>query len=357
MVIIRTGQDRISWGAVALLGIPPAVAMFVDLCSTNALAFTMRKFVADPLLITFLGSIHLACNFIVAPLVAWRSDHSWTPCGRRVPFILVGWSLLSIALVATPLAPNLWALIAVIVVYQFGMDWGYTGPWSPLYFETVPPAQRGRAVVVKRLFMMSARVFFFLALIGQFDLVCGTKVQRDLYGASSLLISGERLVYFTAAALVAACTIGIGLVVRETRPAIVESTRPPVAVSWYRRLLDDLRRAGPWPQIAILAFSLVAATTDLGLLQPLLITEQFGYSKKVMGQILTSVTVVEMLVILPAILFIADRLDRFRVFLTGLVVCGWNRSHIGVLLSMRLPLKYRQRYKSSFSPSSDMPDG
>ena len=322
-MVIRTGQDRISWGSMILLGIPPGVAMFVELCSTNALAFTMRKFVADPLLITFLGSIHLACSFIVAPLAAWRSDRAWTPYGRRLPFILVGWTLLAIALVATPFAPNVWVLTAVIVVYQFGMDFGYTGPWPPLYFETVPPQQRGRAVVVKRIFMMSARVFFFLVLIGQFDLVCGTKVQRDLYSASPLRISGEHFIYFTAAGLVAACTIGIAFFVRETRMSL-RGRSVVITESWYRRLLSDMRKAGPWPRITLFAFTLVAATTDLGLLQPLLITEQFGYSKKVFGQILTSVTIAEMLVILPAILFIADRVDRLLLVFAGLFVCTFE---------------------------------
>lgn len=317
---IRTGQERISWLTVALLGIPPGVAMFVELCSANALTFTMRKFVADPLLITFLGSVNLAFNFLVAPVAAWKSDRIRTPWGRRVPLVIVGWSLLALALVAAPFAPNLWILAAVIVVYQFGMDMGYTGPWNPLYFETVPPEQRGRSVVVKRLFMMAGRAFFFLVLLGQFDAVCGVKMQRGLYGMHGLSLDGEKLVYFTAAGLVVACVLGLAMFVRESPvPSIPDAGQEGRRVTLGHLLAQF--RSGEWRWIALLAFSLVAVTTDLGLLQPLLITEQFGYSKKLMGQMLTWVMLPETLVVLPVLLMIADRIDRFWIYCVGLTIC------------------------------------
>ena len=290
--MIRTGQDRISWWTVVLMGLPAGVAIFVQMCSHNALTFTMRKFIADPALIVFLGSSNLLFNFIVAPWAAWKSDRIWTPWGRRVPMIAVGWTILAVALVATPFAPNIWVLAIVILAYQFGMDMGYTGPWNPLFYETVPAEQRGRALAVQRFVKMLFRGFFFLVLLGQFDTPCNVKVQRGLHGGLSL--SGEKLVYFTAAAMVALCVVGLLFLVRETPPVVdgdalasrqtarrTFHAQPPARIpsrvlhrkKWARRcrslLLPGGRDDPPGPTPS------------------LLITEQFGYTKKVMGQMLT----------------------------------------------------------------------
>jgi prepilin-type N-terminal cleavage/methylation domain-containing protein/prepilin-type processing-associated H-X9-DG protein len=326
--MLRTGQDRISWWAVALMALPAGVAMFVELCSMHALTFTMRKFIADPALIVFLGSSNLAFNFLVAPWAAWKSDRIWTPWGRRIPLVAVGWTILAIALVATPFAPNIWVLALVILAYQFGMDLGYTGPWKPLFFETVPPAQRGRALAVQRFVKMTARGFFFLVLLGQFDAACGMKLQRGLYGTHGSSLSGEILVYFTAAAMVALCVVGLLFGVRETPPATdvgAETTGKPHGGRSTPQRWRELVRAGlagkQWRTVTILSFCLVAAMTDLGQLLPLLITEQFGYSKKVMGQMLTWVMVPEMLVILPLLMVLIDRVDRFKLVGIGLALC------------------------------------
>lgn len=313
--MLRTGQDRISWWAVALLGVPAGVAMFVELCSMHALTFTMRKFIADPALIVFLGSSNLAFNFLVAPWAAWKSDRIWTPWGRRIPLIAVGWTILALALVATPFAPDIWILAIVILAYQFGMDLGYTGPWNPLFFETVPPAQRGRALAIHRFVKMTARGFFFLVLLGQFDVACGVKLQRSLYDAHGFSLSGEELVYFTAAAMVALCVVGLLVGIRELPPTT--DVRDETAGQLHGGRLRPRR----WRTVAILSFCSVAAMTDLGQLLPLLITEQFGYSKKAMGQMLTGVMVPEMCVILPLLMVLIDRVDRFKLVGIGLALC------------------------------------
>ncbi len=73
--MIRTGQERMSWWSVGFMAIPAGVAMFVEMCSLSALTFTMRKFITDPALITFVGSANLACNFLIAPcrMPRWRA--------------------------------------------------------------------------------------------------------------------------------------------------------------------------------------------------------------------------------------------------------------------------------------------
>jgi Na+/melibiose symporter-like transporter len=305
------------------MAIPAGVATFVELCSLNALTFTMRKFIADPAWITLLGSTNLAFNFLVAPWAAWKSDRLQTAWGRRIPMFAVGWTILAVALIATPFAPNIWILTVVILAYQFGMDFGYTGPWNPLYFETVPSAQRGRALALGRMIKMAGRAFFFLVLLGQFDAPCGVKIQRNLYGAGGFSLSGEKLVYFTAAGLVLACVVAVLLFVRETPstrniPSSSKSGRQPFH---GRRFIRELADTTHWRRVAILVFCMVAATVDLGQLQALLITEQFGYTKKMMGQMLTWVMLPEMLLVLPAMMYLVDRFDRFKSMIVGLAVC------------------------------------
>ena len=306
------------------MAMPAAVATFVELCSLNALTFTMRKFVADPALIMFLGSTNLAFNFLVAPWVAWKSDRIWTPWGRRIPMIAIGWAILAVALVATPYAPNIWVLAIIIIAYQFGMDFGYTGPWNPLYFETVPPAQRGRALALGRIIKMTGRGFFFLVLLGQFDVPCGIKVKRGLYGVGNLALSGEKVVYFTAAAMVTLCIISLLFLVRETPPsedALSVSAENLNKRFRWRDLYRDFLTGTHWRTVGILTFCMVAVMVDLGQLRALLITEQFGYSKKVMGQMLTWVMVPEMLIILPLLMTLIDRFNRFKLLGIGLAIC------------------------------------
>ena len=322
---ITTGQSRIPWLAVAALALPAGAAMFVEMCSSQALTFSMRKFISDPALIVFLGSINIAFNFLVAPVAAWKSDRVWTPWGRRIPFFVVGWSLLALALVAVPLAPNIGILVLVIVVYQFGMDFGYTGPWQPLYFESVPGPQRGRAVAMKRAVHMAVRMLFLSVFIGHFDAPsCG---MLCLKGAARsrlpLGLSGEQWIYFAAAGMVVLCIAGVLFGIRETPEPVTE--RETSASAGYRGGIreffvtvfgDPKRRL-----LYLLVFCSVAAVTGLGQLEPLLFTEQFGYTKQQMGHMLAWVMVPEVIIILPLIGLFVDRIDRFRLFAIGLVIC------------------------------------
>ena len=112
--VIRTLQKRIHWWAVVLLTSTTSVGVMVEALSAAPLTFTIRKFTADPALISFIGSINLAFSFLVAPYVSWKSDRIWTRWGRRKPFLIGGWSILILALLACPVAPSLWLLILCV---------------------------------------------------------------------------------------------------------------------------------------------------------------------------------------------------------------------------------------------------
>ena len=321
--MIRTGSARIPWAWILGLSFPIGVFAFVEKCSGTALTFTVRKFVADPALITLLGSINLAFNILVGPWVAWKSDRIRSARGRRKPFIVAGLLLLAPALVLMPLANSLATLVPVILLYQFAVDFGFSGPWNPLYYEIVPPPQRGRAVAVNRLSSVVARLFFNFVLIGRFDEVNPVKLTGGLAGRAASRLTGEQLIYFLAAAFVLAVAVFVIVFVRE-RPAEADSVpaAEPDAPRGARATLGTFLSAvfGSRRARLLCLLVLAAATTQIGLgqLQPLLITEQFGYTKRALGHMHGIIILLEIGVVLPLIAWLLDRTDRFRIFQVGL---------------------------------------
>ena len=307
--MIRTLQKAVSWWAIALLTTTTGVQSIVEATSGAPLTFTLKKFVDDPALIAFLGSINLAFSFLVAPYVSWKSDRIWTRFGRRKPFIIAGWSVLALALIACPLAPQLWMLVGIIIVWQFATDFGYGAVWSPLLYEVVPPHQRGRAVVIKRLMSTSALVFFNYVLLSQFD-----SIHQISLPIGSFTLTGEQVIYFVAAALVIFAVLNLALNVRETEPA----GHSPKESFHIGRYLREVFASRQWIMIYLLLFCSVSLSASLGQLSPLLITEQFGYTKKLLGEMQTWQLLLNVFIALPVAGLIADRFDRFRVFQIGL---------------------------------------
>lgn len=284
--------------------------MLVETVSTSALTFTIRKFTGDPALITFIGSINLAFNFLVAPYSSWKSDSTWSRWGRRRPFMLVGFAMLVPALVAAPFAPSLWTLVAVILIYQFALDLGYTGPWSPLLYSVVPLQQRGRMVVIKHVFSVGIGVFYNWVLIGQFDAVYNLKF------GSGVAITGEQIIYFTTALVVLAAFVNLLVNVNELRP----DPLPKPERFNLRNYVHDVFGERQFIIIYLLLFATVAIYAGLGQLAPLLITEQFGYTKALMGKVRVVSILVDLCVAMPVAAYLADRFDRFRTFQIGMIL-------------------------------------
>ncbi|MFA5203551.1 MAG: MFS transporter [Lentisphaeria bacterium] len=312
---VLTQQARISWRWVVLMALPVGVFAFVDKVSGTAMTFTLRKFIADPALISLLGSLNIAGNFLVAPLVAWKSDR-WRGGWRRKPFIIIGLSLLVPALIAMPLAPNIWVLGATILLYQFAVDFGFTGPWKPLYYEVVPSGQRGRAAVVNRLASVTARLGFNFVLIGQFDDRHTMKLNHALLGHNVLALTGEQVVYFLAAALVAAVLLFVVFWVKEEPVAAPALQAPVTACGFFN---DVFRPAASW-RLYLLVFAGAAAAVGLAQLQPLLITEQFGYTKRALGNLHGVIILLEIGLVLPVMAWLSDRIDRLTLFRVGMVL-------------------------------------
>lgn len=317
--MIRTQQTRIPWAWVFLITTTTGVGALVESVSGQALTFTLRKFTNDPALITFIGAINIAFNFMVAPYTAWKSDRIWTKWGRRRPFLLIGWSVMALALIAAPLSPSLWLLTIVVIIWQFGMDFGYSGPWSPLFYEVVPMHQRGRAVVIKRLMTVLAQLFFSYVLLRQFDKIYDLRI-----GGGTFHVTGEQLIYWVTALLVLGAVLHLILNVRETQPKHLHPPERFRPIQYVKETMGSRQ----FVMIYILTFASVAMNAGLAQLSPLLITEQFGYTKEALGNMATISILLNVVVIMPIAALVTDRFDRFRVF------------QVGLLLSTLHPLAY-----------------
>ncbi len=307
---IYPGQSKIRWGWLVLLSIPVAAFAFVEKCSGTALTFTLKKYLSNPAWILCIGSLNSLFAVIVAPWVAYRSDSVRTFLGRRKTFIAAGFTLVAVSLVLIPGSSNLVLLIAVIVMYQFAVDLGYTGPWNPLYFDLVPKEQRGRAMVINRYASIAARFVFMFFLIGRFDENVGAKMASAALSRSRWAsLTGEQVIYFSAAVLVVVSLAIVLVFVREQdRP---REKRERMGLQAYLRQMFLTRRNR---LLCVLVVSSVLMATQPMNLRPLLITEQFGYTKHMLGNMHGITMLANTVLILPLLVVFIDRLDKFKLF-------------------------------------------
>ncbi len=307
---IHAGQKRIPWGWLVLLSIPVATFAFVEKCSGTALTFTLKKYISNPAWILCIGSLNSLFAVVIAPWVAYRSDSVRTFLGRRKTFIAAGFAFLAVSLVLIPGTSNLVTLIAVIVMYQFAVDLGYTGPWNPLYFDLVPTEQRGRAMVINRYASIAARFVFMFFLIGRFDENVGAKMASAALSKSRWAsLTGEQVIYFSAAVLVVVSLCIVLLFVRE-RPRPCES-RERMGLAAYLRQMFLMRQNR---LLCILVVSSVLMATQPMNLRPLLITEQFGYTKHMLGNMHGTTMLINTVLVLPLLAVFIDRVDKFKLF-------------------------------------------
>ncbi|MBN2130062.1 MAG: hypothetical protein JW741_11225 [Sedimentisphaerales bacterium] len=315
-MVIQTGQKRLHWGWLLLLSVSVAAFAFVEKCSGTALTFTLKKYISNPTWILFLGSINSLFAILIAPWSAYKSDHIQTFLGRRKTLIVAGFILLAVSLVLIPAASSLVLLIGLIVVYQFAVDLGYTGPWRPLYFDIVPKAQRGRGMVINRYASIAARFVFMFFLIGRFDEEIGAKKASSALSASRWATwTGEQVIYVSAAVLVL-LSLGIILAfVRETKS--VGEAKPRIGLLDYSRQMFLVRQNR---LLCILVVSSVLMSTQLMNLRPLLITEQFGYSKQMFGNMHGTTMLINTTLVLPVLVVVIDRIDKFKLFAGGILL-------------------------------------
>jgi MFS family permease len=194
-----------------------------------------------------------------------------------------------------------------VFFYEMLRDTG--SPTEPLANEVVPPPQRGRAMAICQVVRTGAGLFFFSFMIGRWD---------DTYHLGSWTMTGEMLIYWSGAALALVMIAFYWFAVQEVKPA---EFRPAdgseFSVTAARRFLKDVFGSRQNRFLFAIGLAQMIFWIGLGSLGPLLITEQFGYSKQVMGTIAAVGTLFTMILVLPLAGWLADKVNRKQVFVLG----------------------------------------
>lgn len=320
---IVTLKSKIPWTWVAPMMLPWMALHFADLLSGSPLTFTLRRFVDQPALIAFLSSVNIAFNFMVGAVSSYLSDRIWTRWGRRRPFLLVGWTGAALTLVGIPLAPNLWSLVALIVLYQFFHD--IAKPYEPLYNEVIPSPQRGRAGVFRSISTTVTSLVFNGVLLAQFDRDYGTAVDGWTFQ-----LRGEHVIYWTGAALTAVAAFFVAFGVRETPPPQAGAREPFSPKRFLRDVFGERRW---WMVYALYACPLLSSTAA-GVFVPLTVTEQVGLTKAQFGYIESITMIVNLALFVPLSGFLADRFSRLR--LLQIAITGASLVNLSLFLLLRL---------------------
>jgi MFS family permease len=301
MLPIETQHGHISWRWLLLVGILTLGATAGFLAS-GSMIFTMRLFIDSPAVINSISSLDVLFNVLVAATCLYLSDRIWTRFGRRIPFLVVAWTGMALCLFFLPLAGNVWTMGLVVVGWLIFVD--VSSVSQTLQMEIVPPHQRGRFSALNQWLFQLLIIFLSLAINGRFD---------DTVHRGDTVVGGDKFIYWMGAACLAACVLFTVFFIRERRPT--EPPPPSHGGGWKGVIGNLFAEKTLWP-IYLLAFCQVLIETGLGAIDPLLITEQWGYSKQDIG---TNIFVGGMinLFLIPIIGYLVDRMDRMTMFALG----------------------------------------
>lgn len=304
MFIIESQHKKIPWRWVLLLVALQQTRIFV-MFAAGSMTFTMRKFIESPMIINSVSSLDVLFNILVAAPCLYYSDRIWTRFGRRLPFILISFIVLAIVLFLLPLAGSAVPMGILVVLYLIFWDVGST--FDTLIMEIIPPQQRGRAAAIGQWFFNAVIMINAIVITGRFD---------DVFHGAGFTIRGEQLIYWWGATCIVFCTIFLLLFVRERKPL----TPPPPDygggfIGAMRSLFGEKTL---WP-VYLLVFSIILMQTGLGAIDPLLMTEQWGYSKQDMGTNIFVGGMINLLIIIPLVGIITDKMSRLTMFSIGVI--------------------------------------
>jgi MFS family permease len=320
MLITRKIKIPLHWIFYAQL--PFVMAITASYATGAPFLFAMKKFIDNPAAITFLLSIEVFVTTLGGPFCNWLSDRIWTRFGRRKPFIVVSDILKSATLLFMPFAPDLMTLIILRWCYGIFADIG--SPNQALTMEVVPTRQRGMGAGFFQLQIQIANLFFYGIILGRFDDIYFSGPFERLFS-----LSGEVLIFFAASLLmlsVGAFTwFGIHEVEPPNRKRITDDRRPGESLFklFFRGFFGEILHKSLLPLYLLLMAGTLFGV-GLGTLEPLLYTDQWGYSLQEMG---TNVAIGATLGIFVSLLagWIADKTSKFKVYATALTLTLLSR--------------------------------
>jgi MFS family permease len=301
--MILTQQKNIPWRWAWLAVAPWFGGMYVEMCSGAILTLTLKKFMDDPALINGILSINVLFNVLVGAVCLYISDRVWTRMGRRKPFLLAGWLPLIFACFFAPLAPNLYVLIPLIVVWMACQDISST--IEPLQQEIVPPHQRGRSGAIFNMIIQAVLIFTFVIVLGRFD---------EVQYIGRTFFAGEHGAFWLCASFLVASVLMIGLMFKELP---VKNSMAGEKISPVGFIKGVFGKKELWP-VYMLVFAQAFMRTQVGAVLTLLFVEQWDYTPQQMG---TNMFVGALLTIVVSMIvgFLADKVSRIKLYIFGQV--------------------------------------
>ena len=174
-------SSQTSWSSFALLRLNAfsfGVSGFIMAMDTAVLPVIVLSLAPDGLKNTYLavlGMGGLLIAAIVQPSIGRLSDHTRSPLGRRVPYIVAGTLVVCGSLALTLLAPNFGALLAAWMFIQANLNVAY-GPGMALIRDLVPRARVGVASSIKILLDATGGLVLTSASAALIGLAAGTTI-------------------------------------------------------------------------------------------------------------------------------------------------------------------------------------
>ena len=136
----------------------------------------------------------------------------------------------------------------------------------------------------------------------------------DVVHSLGFRLRGEELIYWWGATCLVFCTVVLALFVRERRPV----APPPkdLGGGFKGAFRSIFAERSLWP-VYLLVFSTILMQTGLGAIDPLLMTEQWGYSKQDMGTNIFVGGLINLFIAIPLIGVLTDKMDRLHMFAIG----------------------------------------
>lgn len=304
MYILETQHKRVPWRWVIALQVMK-MAWLIGFFASGTMTFTMRKFISSPLIINSVSSLDVLFNMLVAAPCLYVSDRIWTRWGRRRPFVLTAWLVMMGCMLLLPLVRHAVPMGILIVLWL--IFWDVNSVFDMLFFEIVPPEQRARASAIGAWLLNVVIMLQTIVLTGRFD---------DALHVHGVTIRGEQLIYWFVAACLLVCFVYVALFTRERKPL---TPPPPSHGRGFIGVVANLfAERTLWP-VYFLAFSTVLMQTGLGAIDPLLMTEQWGYSKQDIGTNVFVGGTINMFIVIPLVGWIAERLKLLQMFTIGVV--------------------------------------
>ena len=279
MIITRKKHIPRHW--LFYVQLPLVLSIYSNFVLNTPFLLMMKRFIDNPAAIMGLISIEFWVTWMGGPLVAWLSDRIWTRFGRRKFFFAIADGSKAFLYLLMPFAPNLWTLI--IIRWIIGAVGDFGAMTQALIYETVPPPQRGKASGVFSSCIQFGNLIFYFLLLGRFNDVYFMGPFKHLTE-----LNGGTMMFYLLSFMLMGVALFEAVGFKEIRPPnqrlLKDEIKPGQNIFIYfaTNFFKDILAKDFLP-LYLFMFINVMFGVGLGIFQPLLFTEQWGYSLQDMG--------------------------------------------------------------------------